>query len=142
MEKDCYGRFLKSWLFLFVLFHLGSPAWAQPSIAARWEGKFYYASGDKRLPVAFTWELQANGTAIAGRSTEPATFGNGSASFLYAKITGTLQGMSIVFTKTYDGTAGVSHAVQYVGEVTADGTGMSGTWRIGTATGKFQATRR
>jgi hypothetical protein len=108
------------------------------SLATQWQGAYAYA--DKRAPVPFTLQLQQNQNSISGRTTEPATFGNHSSPNLYANIVGNVSGSNISFTKTYDGTGGVSHSVAYSGTLSADGRSMSGTWRVGTAAGSFQAT--
>lgn len=108
------------------------------SIATQWQGAYSYT--DKRPPVPFSLQLQQNQGSIRGRTTEPATFGNGSSANLYANIAGVVSGSSISFTKTYDGTGGVSHSVSYSGSISADGRTMSGTWRIGNLSGPFQAT--
>jgi hypothetical protein len=127
-------------LFLFGLLLYAGAASAQSPIATDWQGTYSYPKGDQRLPVSFTLKLFVNGKSISGRTTEPATFGNGSSSYLFANITGTLSGSNVDFTKTYDGTAGVSHSVEYRGLLSVDGTTMSGSWNIKDFSGTFSAT--
>jgi hypothetical protein len=110
------------------------------NIATDWNGAYYYPSGDKRSPVPFTLKIQVNGNSFTGRTTEPATFGNGTSSQLFANVSGSVTGAGINFVKTYDGTGGVSHSVQYRGTISADGTSMNGAWNIGSFSGRFSAT--
>jgi len=121
---------------LLVVSVATSLAWGA-AIATRWSGIYYYGDGRSN---SFTLDLQVSGSSISGRTSEPATFGDGSSSTLYANIFGSVSGSSISFTKTYDGTGGVSHSVQYAGAISADGASMSGTWRIANDSGSFTAT--
>lgn len=120
---------------LFVVV-AGSAAWADP-IATRWNGVYQYGDGRSN---SFTLDLQVSGSSISGRTSEPATFGDGSSSTLTANISGSVSGSSISFTKTYDGTGGVGHSVEYSATISADGASMSGSWRIGADGGSFSAT--
>jgi hypothetical protein len=47
----------------------------------------------------------------------------------------------ITITKTYDGTGGVSHAVSYVGTVSADLRSISGRWTVNGTRGNFTISR-
>jgi hypothetical protein len=115
-------------------------AQAQSSgIASHWTGEYQYPN-QSQGPVEFTMTLQLNGQSITGRTTEPATFGNGSSPFLYATISGTVVGRTISFTKTYDGTGGVNHSVQYRGTISRDGSFIVGRWNIGNDGAAFSAT--
>jgi len=92
-----------------------------------WKGSYAYVDG--RPAVRFTLTLTTKGKTISGRVVEPATFGDGSSDNLIANITGTSFGYSVSFVKTYDGTGGQSHSVNYRG--TIDGETMYGFWQIG-----------
>lgn len=92
-----------------------------------WKGSYGYM--DSRAPVPFTLTLTTKGKGISGRVVEPATFGDGSSDTLIANIAGTSSGYEVTFTKTYDGTGGQTHAVQYRGAV--DGNTMYGVWQLG-----------
>jgi hypothetical protein len=105
--------------------------------ADEWRGSYAYPDGKRS--VAFTLTLSGSQGAVSGRTTEPNTFGNKSASQLFGNVRGTINGSSVAFTKTYDGTGGVSHSVQYRG--TISGNSMSGSWSIGSTSGGFSATR-
>jgi hypothetical protein len=113
--------------------------------ATVWNGTYYY-SQETNAPVPFSLELQIDGTSVRGRTSEPATFGNGKSPYLYATIFGTISGtpprLTISFRKTYDGTGGVTHSVEYWGAISADWSSMSGYWQVGTNNGSFKATRK
>ena len=107
-------------------------------LATQWQGAYGY--GDSRAPVPFTFTLNVNGGAVSGRITEPATFGNGTSSNLYANISGSTDGTHISFTKTYDGHGGQTHSVSYSGTIGSDGASMSGSWQLPGSSGTWQAT--
>lgn len=110
------------------------------TLAHSWQGHYYYQ--DSRAPVPFQWQLQSSGATFTGRSTEPATFGSGSSQDLYANIVGSIKGSAVSFIKRYTGSNGVTHAVEYNGWISADGSTMWGTWRVTDSTGFFVATSR
>ena len=76
---------------------------------------------------------------FTGRISEPATFGNGSSSELYANVSGRVSGDRISFTKRYDGTAGVTHVVYYSGSLDSAGDSMTGEWSLNGGSGSFSA---
>jgi hypothetical protein len=95
-----------------------------------WKGSYGYL--DNLAPVPFTLTFTTKGKGISGRVVEPATFGDGSSDKLIANIAGTSSGYEVAFTKTYDGTGGQTHSVQYRGAV--DGNTMYGVWQLGDGT--------
>ena len=104
-----------------------------------WSGRYFYGKNN-RQSVPFELDLKHEGTTISGRITEPRTFGNPTSNELYATIFGSVEwDGSVRFTKTYDGTAGVSHSVEYVGLLKGSGDWreITGTWRIKRTTGPF-----
>jgi hypothetical protein len=112
---------------------------AEPGlVSGRWEGAYSYPD-NSQPPVPFVLEVQVRGDSFTGRTSEPATFGEGSSPKLYARVQGRTSGTDVSFTKTYDGTNGVSHSVDYRGTISADGSRMTGTWHIGNFSGSFQA---
>lgn len=125
---------------IFCLAAQGGPAAAQAGLATEWRGMYYYPSGDKRAPVPFTMHFNVTGTSFTGRTTEPATFGNGTSSQLFANVSGSFNGANISWIKTYDGTGGVSHSVNYRGSLSVDSTQITGAWNIGSFSGRFTAT--
>lgn len=106
---------------------------------SQWSGQYFYPDSDKpRAPVAFTLTLRVSADgSFSGRTEEPNTFGKQPAPRLYATVRGAINGSGVQFTKTYDGTGGVSHSVAYSGNVSSDGSSMSGSWRIKDYSGAF-----
>lgn len=107
-------------------------------VSGTWQGSYFY--GDNRS-VPFTLYLTQDGRRIYGKTSEPNTFGNRSARYLYANVSGEVIGQNISFTKTYDGTGGQSHSVSYVGTIDHNGNVMVGNWRIGISGGTFTASK-
>jgi hypothetical protein len=114
-----------------------APVLASP-LATQWVGTYYYANDSDSN--TFSFELRVVGTTVSGRITEPATFGDGSSPWLYANVSGAISGSSIQFTKTYDGTGGVSHSATYAGEISPDGMRIAGTWSLPNLSGRFVMT--
>jgi hypothetical protein len=119
-----------------------TPAPFGKTISGFWRGTYSYASGNQAA-VNFTVSFGSNG--CSGRSEEPNTFGNSSAPKLFANFScpdPTLApGHVITFSKTYDGTGGVSHSVIYTGTVSADMRTISGRWAINSTRGNFTMSR-
>jgi hypothetical protein len=125
-----------------------SGADAQPfSLKGTWNGRYQYS--DNRNSVDFTLELDAGDGRCLGRMKEPNTFSEKSARFLFANVsclsTGVQPGREFRFHKQYDGTGGVTHAVEYSGIVSADGNTITGHWVIlssaSWSTGAFSMSR-
>lgn len=115
------------------------PAQAKDMTAA-WAGVYGYEDG--RTAVPFELTLSQNGTVITGHIQEVQTFGSKSSDDkLRASIIGSVSGHVVKFTKTYDGTGGQSHSVNYNGTLVVDGENMFmfGTWRIGADVGSWFA---
>lgn len=99
----------------------------------------YYGYNDGRADrVQFQLKLRGAGEAFTGTTIEPNTFGSPNALFLTANVAGKVAGDAVMFKKTYDGTGGQSHSVDYVGVFDATHRCIAGTWRIGDATGPFK----
>ncbi|MBM3527767.1 MAG: hypothetical protein FJX62_06720 [Alphaproteobacteria bacterium] len=127
-----FKRLFECLLVVLVLAPFGAQAAAE-----EWRGSYTYPDGRRSVPFVLT--LSGSQGAVTGRTTEPNTFGNKSASQLFGNVRGTISGSSVSFTKTYDGTGGVNHSVAYSG--TISGNSMSGRWVIGNTSGSFSATR-
>ena len=123
---------------------LSSNALAQSfTLNGKWSGRYYYNAN--RTSVDFTFDLKAEGGNCTGHIQEPNTFGDKSAKFLFANVscvsTGVGPGRVFRFHKQYDGTGGVSHAVEYSGVVSEDGDTITGQWQIKDTTGQFSMMR-
>ena len=124
----------------FVLIAL--PACAQKSdteLNGEWQGAYSYS--DSRAPVNFILEATIVKDRISGTISEPNTFGSSGVAFLHANIAGTIEDGVVRFTKTYDGTGGQSHSIQYEGVLDPLRLQISGTWRISSMVGQFAMTR-
>jgi hypothetical protein len=109
-------------------------------LAGMWRGVYSY-SGTGQRPVEFMMSLQVYGNACRGRMEEPNTFGLSSAPRLYANVDCYLVRGSnparLMMRKTYDGTGGQSHSIDYEGEIASDLRGITGVWQLGTQSGRF-----
>jgi hypothetical protein len=102
-----------------------------------WIGEYRYSegavdqAGNAMQPVPFRMFIVHNGDALWGYVHEPKTFGEGHSPGLHATLEGRFDSTTkrVSFTKTYDGTGGVRHAVEYQGQVSEDDT-ITGTWEI------------
>jgi hypothetical protein len=98
-----------------------------------WAGEYQYPKDGDVKPVAFTLILIQDGKKLTGEIKEPNTFGAQDAPWLHATAEGQIDNGSrdFTFTKTYDGTGGVKHAVLYKGTLSVDGTKVTdGIWKI------------
>jgi hypothetical protein len=82
-------------------------------------------------PVSFNAIMVIENGRIIGMTREPKTFGEGDMPYLYADIVGTISSDGTVkFVKTYDGTGGQTHSVNYEGKMDFRSKTITGTWSI------------
>lgn len=108
------------------------------SLSGAWRGVF---TGGGNQPTEFQANLSDFGGRLTGDTTELNPTGSGGSYFFLGNVAGTRQGAQIRFTKTYDGTGGRSHAVEYVGRLQPGGRRIVGTWSIGRVSGQFEMVR-
>jgi hypothetical protein len=131
----------KCLLSIFALFLFAEVALGQ-NLTGIWNGTYFYPP-NAECPAQFVkfWMIVIDDNGgIAGFIKEPNTFGRVDAPWLHSTYKGRSDGASrkISFVKTYDGTAGVSHNVQYSGQLSADGVNVKGEWQIpGSWNGRF-----
>lgn len=113
-----------------------------------WFGAYAYGTRAASVPASVPFKLtitSINGLKFEGLMSEPATFGNRTSGFLFAKVTGTVDGPRVRYTKTYDGTGGVTHSVNYQGVLDRQAGALRGDWSIespnGKTTGTFEAAK-
>lgn len=123
-------------VFLFVLVALMSHQAAFAAKSVEWKGTYSYEE-KKRPSVHFAVTWKQSGKKISGKILEPNTFGDNGFSQLRAKLKGEINNNEVVFKKTYDGTAGVSHSVEYRGQFNAEKNQISGRWQIKDVSGPF-----
>ena len=107
-----------------------------------WRGSYSYNPSPTAAAQAsndFTLTLQVSGSQVTGDVTEPNTFGTAGVAFLHATIIGQINGDTITFRKTYDGTGGQTHFVDYTGTIDRLTNTISGTWIIPPASAAIQA---
>ena len=114
-------------------------------LSGAWQG--YYQQNANRTPFAV--EIAGRAGSFRGRMAETNTFADRNYPQLFANIAGeTRADGAVAFVKTYDGTAGVSHSVQYQGRIDDAGRTIRGVWRIRDAasgqeiSGQFAMERR
>ncbi len=112
------------------------------ALTGTWQGTYFFsmtnATGGAVGSVAFFAELTIDGHALRGSVTEPNTIGDRTTNELRAKIEGTIGEDGLVrFVKTYDGTGGVDHRVEYVGRLDVVTQQIEGVWKVTGSEGRF-----
>lgn len=110
-------------------------------LSGNWSGR-YFGSGGRKSSNNFQMTLSVADGECHGNIEEPNTFGKPTSDKLFATVRNcslSLEQGDYVFSmlKTYDGTAGVSHSVEYIGVFYPEHFTVVGNWRIGGATGEF-----
>lgn len=124
-----------------VLVCVACPAGAaDDKLHGTWKGTYEYPDGGPPA-VEFEMRVAELGGKFAARTAEPNTFGENPTANprLYADCKGKFNANTnkVSWTKTYDGTDGQNHSVEYSGELSADGKTIEGTWTIEGLSGKF-----
>ncbi len=110
------------------------------SLTGVWQGLYSYPGIGE--PTPFTATLIQTGTSFGGSTHETALVGRRQRATLCAMVDGLRNGQRVQFTKTYDGSAGWDHSVDYDGAMSVDGTEIEGRWRVrGGVSGRFLMTR-
>jgi hypothetical protein len=99
------------------------------SLTGAWSGAYRYPR-DAGPETVFNVQIEEVGGAFSGSMQEPNLIRSGDSSIASADIEGTRTGSSVAFTKFYDGSGGMNHAVRYEGSVDANLTRIDGTWTI------------
>ena len=138
--KTILGRFAAFWCFMALSLVSASAAGPTLTGTSMWSGQYGYSDGRASVPFTLTLRVSADGS-FTGYTTEPETLANSSAKALTADVSGSFNGTRIYFKKTYDGSGGRNHTVEYSGKLSADGHSLSGTWKLDTLSGDFSAER-
>jgi hypothetical protein len=109
------------------------------NISGLWMGSYSYPGGHGPT-TPFLARISDDSGALSGTIIEPNTMGPSSDS-LEAVLSGSRQGRSVDFTKTYDGASDAAHAVDYVGQLSADGDTITGVWSLAALDGTFEMYR-
>jgi hypothetical protein len=109
---------------------------SEENLTGVWHGTYSYPSG--RGPVSFVATLIESGSSVSGTTHESCAVGGSPNETLYAVLSGSRNGSTVDFTKTYDGANPFYRAVNYEGTLSSDGTEIEGRWIIaGVWSGKF-----
>jgi hypothetical protein len=113
-------------------------------LSGAWVGSYQYGKETGQEPVKFTMLLVHDRQGVSGMIKETNTFGHKGEPWLHADIRGTFDPKTnqLTFVKTYDGTGGEIHDVDYVGTISKDAKKLGGTWNINdNLTGSFTMER-
>jgi len=100
-----------------------------------WRGHYHYRRifGISLMPSVPCYAVfKRDDGVLSGQIYEPNTFVRRATDHLEADILNLELGNGLIrFRKKYNGTGGVSHGIDYRGEVSNDGRRIHGTWSIG-----------
>lgn len=106
------------------------------TLTGLWHGLYSYPRFLK--PVFFTATVISPGISFWGLTREAMEERNGAALLREASISGSRAGQEVHFRKTYDPATGLSHSVDYAGQLSPDDTEVEGEWSIpGAWSGRF-----
>ena len=99
------------------------------SLSGSWSGAYRFPN-DVRPEVVFNVQIDEVEGAFLGALQEPNVYGLASGGVITSEIEGVRTGQSVTFTKFYDGSGGMAHAVRYEGTADANLTRIDGKWSI------------
>ena len=112
------------------------------NLSGRWQGQYTYV-GRRKEPVPFSANLSESNSWLDGLIEEVGTAGEVKGRPLAATVQGKRTGRSVTWIKMYHGNFRLYDAVQYAGEVSADGQEIEGSWTIhGNSAGRFLMLRQ
>lgn len=110
------------------------------NLTGLWEGQYKYPYSWQD-PVSFDAEISDNAGAISGIISEPNSFDQEGGHLLTAAMAGSVSGAQVKFTKTYVGEGRAQHSLAYEGTLSEKDTRITGIWKTGSISGKFEMTR-
>ena len=112
------------------------------NLSGRWQGQYTYV-GRRKDPVPFSAHLNESNSWLDGLIEELGTAGEVKGRPLAATVQGRRTGRSVTWLKIYHGSFRLYDAVQYTGEISADGQEIEGRWTIhGNSIGRFLMLRQ
>lgn len=99
------------------------------TLSGSWSGAYRFPR-DAQPEVVFNAQIEEVEGAFTGALQEPNVYGRTSGSVITSEIEGVRTGQSVVFTKFYDGSGGMAHAVRYEGTIDANLSRVDGKWSI------------
>lgn len=117
------------------------PGQRRTSLSGAWSGAFRYP--DDTLPeTVFNAQIEESSGAFVGAVQEPNLVTDFAGAVITAEIEGVRSGATVTFTKFYQASAQVEHAIRYEGSVDEGLTRIEGVWIIpGEWSGTFFMTR-
>ncbi len=109
------------------------------NLGGAWNGLYFYPGYPEA--VTFVALLIDVGSRFAGSIHEYEGIVSEQRILLYATVDGRHDGTHVSFLKTYDGTGGWKHTVDYDGTLNGDATEIAGQWHVGGVSGGFIMTR-
>lgn len=106
-------------------------------LTGAWWGRYRYPTG---RAVAFWATITDSDGIFTGATSEANSIGT-TTDLLHADLRGRKDGMSVTFTKAYDGASDAAHAVDYTGTLELSGERITGEWRLAEARGGFEMHR-
>jgi hypothetical protein len=111
------------------------------ALSGTWSGTFLYSPRNPAggpSAVSFFAELILDARGLRGSVIEPNSFDQDEGGELKSSLVGVIEADGAVrFTKQYDGTAGISHVVEFVGWLDLAAARIEGTWSTSGASGRF-----
>ena len=105
------------------------------NLSGIWQGLYSYPDGHE--PTSFVAVVIDSDAGFSGTTHEQCSFQEIPGGYLYATLRGQRAGSTVTFVKTYDGTGGWEHSVDYEGALNEDGTEIDGQWHLGVWSGPF-----
>lgn len=99
------------------------------TLSGSWSGAYRYPRGNWPETV-FNAQIQEVGGAFTGSMQEPNLLRRNLGPVASADIEGVRTNQAVTFTKFYDGSGGMRHAVRYEGTANAALTRIDGRWII------------
>ena len=99
------------------------------SLSGSWSGAYRFPR-DAQPEIVFNAQIEEVEGAFTGALQEPNIYGRASGSVITSEIEGVRTGQSVTFTKFYDGSGGMAHAVRYEGTTDANFSRIDGKWSI------------
>jgi hypothetical protein len=108
-------------------------------LGGAWSGLYFYPGYGE--PISFAAILIDAGTYFSGSCHEYEAIVSPTRTLLHATVRGRRAGTAVSFTKTYDGSGGWNHSVNYEGTLNAAATEIEGRWNVDGLVGTFLMTR-
>jgi hypothetical protein len=138
VNREWINKFLKTCPASFV--KEAKPSDAISGLSGAYTG--YYMENNTKTPFRMSLNARGNHGEFRGDAHEPNLTGRGGPIEVGSLIHGYVhEDGSMVFEKTYDGSAGLSYSLSYEGRVSDGGKTVEGKWIMDSRSGAFRMTR-